>query len=220
MDDITLRALRILRDVDLIAAEDTRNTSGLLRRHGIDTPCISYFSHNERRRIPGLIERLGGGASLAVVSDAGTPGISDPAGLLIAAVLEAGYEVVAIPGACAALAALVSSGLRMDRFHFEGFLPVKKRRRARISELASESRTIILYESVHRLLKTLRELSDAFGERKVSVSRELTKKFEETVRGSFDDVIGHFETHNAKGEFVIVVEGLEARGKEETLDDQ
>ena len=210
MDDITLRAIRILRAVDLIAAEDTRTTGNLLRHHGVTTATISYFSHNERQRIPLLLERLGEGQSIAVVSDAGTPGISDPAALLISAAIDAGFEIIPIPGASAALAALVASGLRMDRFHFEGFLPIKKRRRSRIAELASEVRTIVLYESVHRLLKTLRELSSAMGERRIAVSREITKKFEQTIRGSFSDVIAHFEQHPPKGEFVLVIEGTEA----------
>ena len=207
MDDITLRALRVLREVDLIAAEDTRTTRNLLRHHGIDTECISYFARNEAQRIPQLIAHLESPRSLAVVSDAGTPGISDPAALLIAAAIEAGIEVIPIPGASALLAALVSSGLQMDRFHFEGFLPIKKRRRTRIDALRDETRTVVLYESVHRLQKTLRELHEALGDRRVSVSREITKKFEDTVRGSFDDVIAHFEAHPPKGEFVIVVEG-------------
>lgn len=207
MDDITLRALRVLREVDLIAAEDTRTTRNLLRHHGIDTDCISYFARNEKQRIPMLIEHLQSERSLAVVSDAGTPGLSDPAALLIAAAIEEDIEVIPIPGASAALAALVASGLQMDRFHFEGFLPIKKRRRTRIEQLAEETRTIILYESVHRLLKTLNELHEALGERRVSVSREITKKFEETVRGSFGEVIAHFEAHQPKGEFVVVVEG-------------
>lgn len=211
MDDITLRALRVLRDVDLIAAEDTRTTRNLLRHHGIDTDCISYFARNERQRIPMLIEHLRAERSLAVVSDAGTPGVSDPAGLLIAAVIAEGLEVIPIPGASAALAALVASGLQMDRFRFEGFLPIKKRRRTRIEELTRETRTIVLYESVHRLLKTLRELHEALGDRRVAVSREITKKFEETVRGTFGEVISHFETHSPRGEFVIVVAGSEER---------
>jgi 16S rRNA (cytidine1402-2'-O)-methyltransferase len=219
MDDITLRAIRILRDVDLIAAEDTRTTGNLLRHHCISTPTISYFSHNERRRIPMLLERLREGQSLAVVSDAGTPGVSDPAALLIAAAIEEGFEVIPIPGASAALSALVASGLQMDRFHFEGFLPIKKRRQTRIAEIAQETRTIILYESVHRLLKTLRELQAAMDDRRVSVSREITKKFEETVRGSFAVVIEHFEAHPPKGEFVIVVEGKDARRLKTTGED-
>ena len=207
MDDITLRALRVLREVDIIAAEDTRTTGQLLRHHDISTPCLSYFARNEQRRIPELLERLANGQSVAVVSDAGTPGISDPAALLIAAAIEHHFEVIPIPGASAALAALIASGLQMDRFHFEGFLPIKKRRQMRISAMADETRTIILYESVHRLLKTLGELHRSLGDRRVSVSREITKRFEETVRGTFPDVIAHFEAHPPKGEFVIVVEG-------------
>jgi len=220
MDDITLRAIRILRDADLIAAEDTRTTGNLLRHHGIDTPTISYFSRNERQSIPMLLERLREGRALAVVSDAGTPGVSDPAALLIAAAIEEGFEVIPVPGASAALAALTASGLQMDRFHFEGFLPIKKRRKTRIAEIARETRTIIFYESVHRLLKTLHELHAAMGERRVSVSREITKKFEETVRGDFAEVIAHFETHPPKGEFVIVVEGLDARKPQSAEDDE
>ncbi len=210
LEDISLRALRILRDVNLIAAEDTRNTRNLLRHFGIDTDCISYYSHNERKRIPKLLERLTSGAAIAVVSDAGTPGVSDPAALLISAAIEQKITVIPIPGASASLAALVASGLRMDRFHFEGFLPIKKRRRTRIQELAREQRTVILYESVHRLMKTLVELSAVFGPRRISVSREITKKFEETIRGSFPEVIDRFEQDPPRGEFVIVIEGLGA----------
>ncbi len=220
MDDITLRAIRILRDVHLIAAEDTRTTGNLLRHHGIATPTISYFSHNERQRIPMLLERLREGQAVAVVSDAGTPGVSDPAALLISAAIDEGFEVIPIPGASAALSALVASGLQMDRFHFEGFLPIKKRRQTRIAEIAQETRTSIFYESVHRLLKTLRELEGAMGERRVSVSREITKKFEETVRGSFSEVIAYFEAHPPKGEFAIVVDGKDARKPRLSDDDE
>ncbi|MBI5646849.1 MAG: 16S rRNA (cytidine(1402)-2'-O)-methyltransferase [Ignavibacteriae bacterium] len=205
--DITLRALDVLRGVDLIAAEDTRTTRGLLRHYEIETDCISCYSGNERGRIPQLLARLESGASIAAVSDAGTPGLSDPAALLVSAAVAQGIPVVPIPGASAALAALVSSGMQIDRFHFEGFLPQKKRRRARIAALADETRTVILYESVHRLIKTLRELREALGERRVSVSRELTKRFEETVRGTLGSVLQHFETHPPRGEFVIVLEG-------------
>jgi 16S rRNA (cytidine1402-2'-O)-methyltransferase len=218
MDDITLRALRILGKVDLIAAEDTRTTGNLLRHHGISTPCLSYFSHNERQRIPRLLEHLEAGKTLAVVSDAGTPGISDPAAMLVAAVIEQGFDVIPVPGACAALAALTASGLRMDRFHFEGFLPVKKRRQTRLRDLADEQRSIILYESVHRLLKTLRELKDVMGNRRASVSREISKRFEQTIRGTLSEIIEHFESNTPRGEFVIVVEGRDAeqgeRGEE------
>ena len=214
--DITLRALNILKGVDLIAAEDTRTTSHLLRHYDIHTECISYFSHNELKRIPLLIEKLKEGKSVAVVSDAGTPGVSDPAALLISAAVEEGLRVVPIPGASAMLAALVSSGLHTERFVFEGFLPIKKRRKTRIAELASEKRTIILYESMHRLLKTLNELRETWGERRVSVSRELTKMFEETLHGTLSEMIAHFTVRNPKGEFVLVIEG--AKGRQELSD--
>ena len=207
LEDITLRALKILKGVDLIAAEDTRTTRNLLRHFGIEKDCISYHSHNEVRRIPELLERLRSGHAIAVVSDAGTPGISDPASLLISAAVDAGIQVVPIPGASAALAALVVSGFHTDRFHFEGFLPIKKRRQTRIRELAEETRTIVLYESVHRLVRTLRDLEAVFGERRVSVSREITKLFEETRRGTIGEMIVHFERHEPRGEFVIVIEG-------------
>jgi 16S rRNA (cytidine1402-2'-O)-methyltransferase len=209
--DITLRALTILKGVDLIAAEDTRTTSHLLRHYDIHTECISYFSHNELKRIPLLIEKLKEGKSIAVVSDAGTPGVSDPAALLISAAVDEGLSVVPIPGASAMLAALVSSGLHTERFVFEGFLPIKKRRKTRIAELSLETRTIILYESMHRLLKTLTELREAWGDRRVSVSRELTKLFEETLHGTFSGMIEHFTARNPKGEFVLVIEGASVK---------
>jgi 16S rRNA (cytidine1402-2'-O)-methyltransferase len=207
LEDITLRALKILKGVGLIAAEDTRTTRNLLRHFEIEKDCISYHSHNEIKRIPELLDRLRAGVAVAVVSDAGTPGISDPAALLISAAVDAGIRVVPIPGASAALAALVVSGFHTDRFHFEGFLPIKKRRQTRIRELAEEERTIILYESVHRLPRTLRDLHEQFGDRRASVSREITKLFEETVRGTLPDLIAHFERHEPRGEFVVVIEG-------------
>ncbi len=216
LGDITLRAIEILRNVDLIAAEDTRKTRVLLKHYDISTECRSCFSGNERRRIPGFLEELRAGKSLAVVSDAGTPAVSDPAGLLISAAADAGFSVIPVPGASAVLAALVSSGFRVDRFRFEGFLPQKKRRRARIADLAGETRPIVLYESVHRLLKTLRELRDVLGDRRISVSRELTKLHEETIRGSISEVAAHFERHAPRGEFVIVISGEES---EETTDE-
>lgn len=207
MEDITLRALKVLRAVDLIAAEDTRTTRNLLRHFEIENECISYYSHNEAKRIPEILRRLHEGQSVAVVSDAGTPGISDPAALLISSAVAENLEVIAIPGASAALAALVVSGFHTDRFHFEGFLPIKKRRQTRLRELALETRTIILYESVHRVQRTLRDLSAAFGDRRISVSREITKMFEETRRGTISELIAHFESHEPRGEFVMVIEG-------------
>ncbi|MDH7514345.1 MAG: 16S rRNA (cytidine(1402)-2'-O)-methyltransferase [Bacteroidota bacterium] len=203
--DITLRALDILRSVDIIAAEDTRTTRVLLDAYNIDTECMSCHSRNENRRTHTILRMLEEGKSVAVVSDAGTPALSDPAGRLIAAAIDAGFPVIPIPGPSAALAALVASGFRMDRFRFEGFLPLKRKRRARLAELATETRTVILYESVHRLRKTLVELRQYLGPRRVSVSRELTKRHEETVRGSMDEVIEYFERNEPRGEFVIVI---------------
>jgi 16S rRNA (cytidine1402-2'-O)-methyltransferase len=207
LEDITLRALRILGAVDLIAAEDTRTTRRLLQHYDIVTPSVSSHSHNERRRAAELLDRLEAGGTVAVVTDAGTPGVSDPAAVLIAAVIDAGFSVVPVPGASALLAGLVASGFAIDRFHFEGFLPVKKRRRARIARIAAEERAVVLYESPHRLRRTLRELLDAAGDRRVSVSRELTKRFEETRRGTLSELLAWFDAHEPRGEFVLVLEG-------------
>jgi 16S rRNA (cytidine1402-2'-O)-methyltransferase len=213
MEDITLRALRILRGVDLIACEDTRTTGNLLKHHGINARLISHFSRNERQRVPQLVDLLLSDQSIAVVSDAGTPSISDPAAMLVSAAITHGVRVIPIPGPSASLAALVVSGFHTDRFHFEGFLPIKKRRKARIEELALETRTIILYESVHRLQKTLRELSPVFGARRISISREITKMFEQTIRGTIPEMIAYFEEHTPRGEFVLVLEGR-SKGEE------
>jgi 16S rRNA (cytidine1402-2'-O)-methyltransferase len=209
LEDLSFRAAKILAGVDLIAAEDTRTTAVLLDHYQIRKPLVSYFSHNEARRTPELIERLRAGLSIAVVSDAGTPGISDPAYRIIRAALDGGIPVIAIPGASALLPALVSSGLPTMRFAYEGFIPVKKGRKTFFERLKKEERTIVLYESPHRLLKTLQQLRDALGDRRISVSRELTKRFEETVRGSIDELITHFSTHPIKGEFVLVIEGAD-----------
>lgn len=207
MEDITLRALKVLGGVSLIAAEDTRNSKNLLRHYDISTPCISCFSRNERARIPEILDRLARNESIAIVTDAGTPGLSDPAGLVIAAAIDAGYPVVPLPGASALLAALVVSGLPMDRFLFEGFLPIKKGRQTRLRALTSEARTIVIYESVHRIQRTLRELLEHFGDRRISVCRELTKLYEEIYRGRMSDAVEHFESGTPRGEFVLVVEG-------------
>ncbi len=207
LDDMTVRAAKILAGVDLIAAEDTRTTSVLLRHLQISKPLLSYYSHNELRRIPDLVEGLKSGKSVAVVSDAGTPGISDPAYRIIRSCLEEHIPVVAIPGPTAFVPALIVSGLPMDRFVFEGFLPLKKGRRTKLASLAREERTIVIYESPHRLLKTLGELREAFGDREISVSRELTKKFEETFRGTISSAIGHFSSQPVRGEFVLVISG-------------
>ncbi len=215
LDDISLRALRILAGVDLIAAEDTRKTKTLLDHFNIHKPLVSYFSYNEARRTPELIAKLKQGLAIGIVSDAGTPGISDPAFRIIRAALDEHLPVVAIPGPTAFLPALVSSGLPSDQFLFEGFLPVKKGRKTKLEALRAESRTIVLYESPHRLMKTLTELKAILGDRDAAVSRELTKKFEETVRGKLTEVIEYFSKHPVKGEFVIVVRGAKRESGEE-----
>jgi 16S rRNA (cytidine1402-2'-O)-methyltransferase len=207
LEDISLRALDVLRGADLIAAEDTRTTGNLLRHYDIRKPMVSYFSHNEERRVPELIAKLKAGLSLAVVSDAGTPGISDPATRLISAAIENEVPVVAIPGPTAFLPALIVSGLPMKSFVYEGFLPIKKGRTTMLAGLAREERTVVLYESPHRLLRTLGDLKAAFGDRQISVAREITKKFEEVVRGTISEAIAHFTTHRIRGEFVLVVAG-------------
>lgn len=207
LDDITLRAIKILGGVDLIAAEDTRKTKFLLEHLSIAKPLVSYYSYNEARRVPELVGKLKQGKSVAVVTDAGTPGISDPAFFLISAAIENNISVIAIPGASAALAALVASGLPTDRFVFEGFLPVKKGRKTKFEELKNETRTIIMYESPFRVERTLADIVEHFGDRRVVVARELTKKFEEIVRGTSSEVLRHIKKSSLKGEFVIVVEG-------------
>ena len=210
LQDISHRALEILRSVSLIAAEDTRTTRVLLEHYSITTPTVSYHSHNEVRRVPQLIERLTTGGSVAVVSDAGTPGISDPSSVVVRAALEHAIPVVPIPGATAFVAALIASGLRTDRFVFEGFLPVKKGRKTRLGLLAQETRTIVLYESPHRVQRTARELHEHLGNRRVVIGRELTKKFEEFFRGSLSEAMSHLETKSPRGEYVLVVEGADA----------
>jgi 16S rRNA (cytidine1402-2'-O)-methyltransferase len=208
LDDITLRAVHILKSVDLIAAEDTRTTKVLLDHLQIQKPLVSYFNYNETRRVPELIKKLKLGSTIALVSDAGTPGISDPAYRIIRACLDELIPVHAIPGPTALIPALILSGLAMDRFVFEGFLPLKKGRKTRLENISREDRTIILYESPHRLLKTLRELHAILGDRNISISRELTKIFEETFRGTLSSAQTYFSQHTIRGEFVLVVEGV------------
>jgi 16S rRNA (cytidine1402-2'-O)-methyltransferase len=209
LEDITYRAIKILSSVDIIAAEDTRKTKILLDRYQIDRPLVSYFSYNERIRAPQLIEKLLAGMSIAVVSDAGTPGISDPAFHLVRQALDNGIPVIPVPGPSAFIAALVASGLPIDRFVFEGFLPQKKGRKRKFDQLKSESRTIIIYESPHRILKTLGEILEYLGNRDVVVARELTKKFEEFIRGPVQEVIADLRKREPRGEFVIVISGVE-----------
>jgi 16S rRNA (cytidine1402-2'-O)-methyltransferase len=207
LEDITHRALKVLSSVDLIAAEDTRKTKILLDHYLINKPMVSYFSYNERHRTPQLIGKLQEGQSIALVSDAGTPGISDPAYHIVQSCLAAGISIIPIPGPSAFVSALVVSGLPTDRFVFEGFLPIKKGRKTKLAGLSSEPRTIVLYESPHRILKTLEEIRTVFGERHVVVARELTKKFEEIVRGPVSTVLEELRRKQTRGEYVLVVEG-------------
>lgn len=207
LDDISLRAIKILKGVDLVAAEDTRKTKFLLDHLSISKPLVSYYSYNEARRVPELVDQLKQGKSIAVVTDAGTPGISDPAYLLIRNAIDRGISIVPIPGANAALAALVASGLPTDRFVFEGFLPVKKGRKTKLEALKSEHRTIILYESPFRIERTLNDIIEYWGDRNIVVARELTKKFEEFKRGKVTEVLAQIAASTPKGEFVLVVEG-------------
>ncbi len=206
--DITLRALEVLKSADLIAAEDTRHTGLLLSHYNLKGNLTSYHDFNQRSKAPRLIASLLSGKNIAVVSDAGTPGISDPAYNLVNLAIQNDIQIVPIPGPAAFVPALIVSGLPADRFVFEGFLPIKSgRRKKRLEVLREEQRTILLYESPHRLLRALTELSEVLGDRKISVSRELTKKFEETVRGRISEVRNYFESKSIKGEFVLVVEG-------------
>ena len=211
LEDITFRAVRVLKEADLIAAEDTRRTGILLKHYGVDTRQQSYYDHNKERVTPRLIERLREGESIALVSDSGTPGISDPCYYLVIHAIEADIPVVPIPGPTSLVAALVSSGLPTDRFAFEGFLPVKKGRQTRLQTLTDEPRTIVLFESPHRLMKTLEGLREHLGDRRIAVTRELTKKFEEIVRGTISEAQAAFGDRSPKGEFVLVVEGAGRR---------
>jgi len=204
---MTYRAVHILNSVSLIAAEDTRVSRKLLDKYDIRNQMVSYHSYNQKRQTPALISKLKAGDSIALISDAGTPGISDPAYMLVLRCREEGIRIIPIPGASAILAALVSSGLPTNKFVFEGFLPVKKGRRTRLKILEPEERTIVIYESPHRIVKTLRELLSAWGDRKCTVAREITKKFEQIMYGSFSEVQEHFETHSPRGEFVLIIEG-------------
>lgn len=208
LDDITYRAVKVLSSVDLIAAEDTRQTKILLDQYSIARPMVSYHNFNERQRAPELIARLMKGESVAIVSDAGTPGISDPAFYLVREALSQSIPIIPIPGPSAFVSALIASGLPTDRFIFEGFLPVKKGRKTRWELLRTESRTIILYESPHRILKTLGEVETLLGDRKVVVARELTKKFEEIVRGPVSLVREELSGKPTRGEYVLIIEGF------------
>ena len=210
-EDITLRAVRVLGEVSLVAAEDTRTSGNLLRHLGISTPMVSYHSHNEHHRSGGLLEKLEGGANVAVVTDAGTPGISDPAYVLIRGAIDRGIPVVPIPGPSAVLPALVVSGLPTDRFLFEGFLPLKKGRQTKWRTLALEERTIVVYESPHRVRAAVDEILEYLGDRRIAVVRELTKKFEEVLRGRASEVRTELHLREPRGEYVIVIAGTSFR---------
>lgn len=208
LKDMTFRAVEVLEEVDLILAEDTRTSGKLLKHYEISTPMQSHHMHNEHKTVTSLVERIRNGQNIALISDAGTPAISDPGFLLTRACVEAHIEIECLPGATAFVPALVVSGLPNDRFVFEGFLPVKKGRQTRMLQLAEETRTLIFYESPHKLIKTLAQIVEFFGaDRPVSVSRELSKLHEETIRGTAETVLNHFEAKPPKGELVIVVGG-------------
>ena len=206
LGDITLRSIEVLKSADLILAEDTRTSSKLLKHYDIDTPVESFHMHNEHKKLESIINKLRTDFEIALISDAGTPGISDPGFLLVRECINNEVEVECLPGPTAFVPALVSSGLPCDRFSFEGFLPVKKGRTKRLKELSAETKTMVFYESPHRILKTLNDLSNYFNdESQISVSRELTKLYEETFRGTIKESVEYFEKNKTKGEFVIVL---------------
>ena len=220
LEDITLRAIRVLKEADLILAEDTRTTGFLLKHFEIQNKMLSHHKFNEHKSVDQLASRIRGGENIALVSDAGTPAISDPGFMLVRACVEQGVDVECLPGATAFVPALVNSGLPCDKFCFEGFLPQKKGRQTRLKELAVEPRTIIFYESPFRLVKTLTQLSEFMGaERKVSVSREISKLHEETVRGTLSEVISHSSMIEPKGEIVIVLAGLNIKMAKEKVNE-
>ncbi|MCW3071864.1 MAG: Ribosomal small subunit methyltransferase [Bacteroidetes bacterium] len=221
LEDITLRAIRILKEVDLILAEDTRTSGNLLRHLGIEKRMYAHHQHNEHKTVAMIAERIANGEKIALVTDAGTPAISDPGFLLVRECIAQGIEVECLPGPTAFVPALVNSGLPNDTFCFEGFLPQKKGRQTKIKSLVKESRTMIFYESPHRLVKALEQFAEHFGEeRRASVSRELTKMFEENKRGTLRELADYFKSKTVKGEIVIVVEGDRTKkGKEEHTDD-
>jgi 16S rRNA (cytidine1402-2'-O)-methyltransferase len=220
LEDMTFRAIKVLKEVDLILAEDTRNSGKLLKHFEIGTHMQSHHMHNEHKTVENIIKRIQAGENIALISDAGTPAISDPGFLLTRACVENGIEVECLPGATAFVPALVNSGLPNDRFIFEGFLPDKKGRQTRYLALAEETRTMILYVSPHKLVKTLGEFVQYFGaDRQISVSRELSKLHEETVRGTAEEVLKHFEAKPPKGEIVVCVAG-KSTTKEKRKDDE
>ena len=219
LEDITLRAIRVLKEVDLIAAEDTRHTRHLLDRYQIETQLTSYHDHNKEEKAPVLVARLLEGKNVALVSDAGTPGISDPGYFLINLAVDQKVPVVPIPGATAAIAALSISGLPTDSFVFEGFLPAKHLARLkRLQELAKEERTLIFYEAPHKIIRTVEDLLEVFGDRRAVITRELTKIHEEAIRGTFSAILDHLQTGSIKGEFTIIVHGFSAEPQKQDID--
>ena len=221
LEDITLRAINILKSADVILAEDTRTSGNLLKHLGISKPMHSYHVHNEHQTVVRVVERILKGETMALVSDAGTPAVSDPGFLLVRECIKNGIEVECLPGPTAFVPALVNSGLPSDRFTFEGFLPHKKGRQTRLQNLVNEDRTMIFYESPHRLLKALQQFSEYFGpDRQVSVSRELTKIFEENIRGTVTEVLAYFSEKTIKGEIVIVLAGRGDAKKSQEQPDQ
>ena len=220
LDDITLRAIKVLQMVDIVLAEDTRTTQVLLKHLGLEKRLWSHHKFNEHAAVESVVETILGGETVALVSDAGTPGISDPGFLLVRTCLEHGVEVETLPGPTAFVPALINSGFSCDRFCFEGFLPQKKGRSKRLQQLLEESRTMIFYESPYRLVKTLTQFAELFGaDREAAVSRELTKKFEENVRGTLQELIDHFSAGEVKGEIVIVLSGKPRKAKHEADSD-
>ena len=212
LGDITFRAVELLKSSDKILAEDTRTSKVLLDHYGISTKLESFHQHNEHQKLGYILNELKQGATIAQISDAGTPGISDPGFLLARACIEHDILVEVIPGATAFIPALLKSGFALHRFVFEGFLPLKKGRQTRLNQMAEEPRTTVFYESPHKLMKTLNQLNEICGSlRRISVSREITKKFEETINGTIEEVTTHFNTHPPKGEFVVVMEGKDAK---------
>ena len=219
LEDITLRAIRVLKEADLIAAEDTRHTKHLLDRYEIETQLTSYHDHNKEEKAPVLVARLLDGKSIALVSDAGTPGISDPGYFLINLAVDQKIPVVPIPGATAAIAALSISGLPTDSFVFEGFLPAKHGARLkRLQALSKEERTIIFYEAPHKIIKTVEDMLETFGDRRAVVTRELTKIHEEAIRGTLSEILKHLQTGSIKGEFTVIVHGYSAEPQKQDID--
>ena len=216
LEDITLRAIRILKECSVILAEDTRTSGHLLKHHGIEKRMMPYHQHNEHKVVEDIVERIAAGENIALISDAGTPGISDAGFLIVRECIRKNVDVETLPGPTAFVPALINSGLPCERFCFEGFLPIKKGRATRIEKLKSEERTMIFYESPHRLLKTLQQFIIAFGDgRQASISREISKMFEETKRGTLLDCFNHFSAKPVKGEIVLIVAGFDPKESKE-----